>query len=208
MKGRLVVGLDLSLTATGIAKVHSNGAIEVERVVSKPPKPPEGHKHPTLWQRQARLSRLASDIVAVVQRAGLPTIVVIEGPAYGSKMGSMHDRSGLWWLVVEELLNLAVPVAEVSPTARIRYAMGIGRGSKEAVMAAAIRRYGQLVEIHDDNEADAILLAAMGAQRFGIPVTVPPSAHSGAIESVVWPALSEPVTMRLETAVVGSEAEL
>lgn len=193
------VGLDLSLTASGLAIVKGDmesGAYGAacRRVRSKAPPTERGPKGkplpPTLGQRRHRLHKLAHEIVDVVlPRNGgrLPGIVVIEQPAYSKTQGSQHDRSGLWWQVVEGLWERNVRVVEVSPTQVKKYATGKGAGvSKEEVMAAVIRRY-QEVGVADDNEADALVLAAMGARFLGYPLEHSlPAKHLEAMGAVRW----------------------
>ena len=58
-------------------------------------------------------------------------------------------------------------VVEVSPTARA-HATGKGTARKDAVIAAVESRYE--VGVANDNEADAIVLAAIGARLVGFPI--------------------------------------
>jgi hypothetical protein len=45
------------------------------------------------------------------------------------------------------------------------------------------------VDVKDDNEADALWLAAMAADHYGCPLVAMPQAHRAALEAVTWPAL-------------------
>lgn len=113
-------------------------------------------------------------------------LVVVEQPAFSRSTGSMHDRSGLWWLAVAKLRSLDRPVVEVTPTARAKYATGKGNAGKDAVLAAVVRRYPD-VEVTGNDEADALVLAAMGARWAGHPIDDPPKTHLAALEAVRWP---------------------
>jgi hypothetical protein len=42
----------------------------------------------------------------------------------------------------------------------------------------------------DDNRCDAAVLACMGADQFGRPVTVVPALHRAALDKVTWPELA------------------
>lgn len=176
-----VVGLDLSLTGTGIAFVV-NGKLEEDpiKIVSK------GKEDATLADRQDRLHRLSRRITAQTSGADL---VVVEGPSYGSTGGQQHDRAGLWWLVVDWIaIDFGKQVVEVSPNSRSKYATGKGNVGKDAVLAAVIRRYPQ-VEVRGNNEADALILAAMGARALGEPVEQSlPATNLQAMEKVAWTA--------------------
>lgn len=152
------VGLDLSLTGTGVAIVASTG-IRTALIKSK------GKQADSLSQRARRLSELAAKIIDLIPEFAL---VVIEQPAYSQTGGSHHDRSGLWWLVVNRLAGFQ-PVVEVAPGTLKKYATGKGNAGKDEMLAAAIRRY-PAAEITDNNVADAVHLAAMGARHLGRPL--------------------------------------
>ncbi len=186
------VGLDLSLTATGLAIVNGKGAA-CRRVRSKAPdtgRDDKGKKlPPTLAQRRHRLHKLSREIVDVVLPRGagrLPDAVLIETPAYDQTSGAQHDRSGLWWLVLEELWSRNCRVVEVTSTQVKKYATGKGNASKDEVLAAVVRRY-PYVDIADNNEGDALVLAAMGARHLGYPMEVSmPAKNLEALEAVRW----------------------
>jgi crossover junction endodeoxyribonuclease RuvC len=178
-----VVGVDLSLTCTGIAVATQNGAV-TDRITSKPT------PHATLTDRTNRLQTLARVVVGFTKGADL---VVIEAPTYATNTGSQHDRSGLWWLVVARLSSALVPTVEVSPTTRCRYATGRGNASKDDVLSAVIRRYPH-VDVNGNDEADALILAAMGARFLGRPieplrgqVCALAQTHLAAMDAVAWP---------------------
>ena len=187
----IVVGLDLSLTSTGIAIIDTGASATVTRITSKPPATPRGPNGkplpPTLQQRTDRLTGLRDRIFTMLKYADL---IVIETPAYSSKTGSTHDRSGLWWLVVEKLdYQGRYDVAEVSTTGRTKYATGKGNASKDSVLAAVVRRYTD-VPVEGNDEADALILAAMGARHLGHPIDDPlPKTHVAALDAVHWPEL-------------------
>lgn len=173
-----VVGVDLSLTATGIATwagVRTIGST--------------GKAGASLRVRHARLADLAASITLAVSEAAAPrcALVVIEGPSLGQqRQHGTHDRSGAWWLVIDELLAAGHLVAEVPPATLKRYATGKGNAAKDAVLAAVIRRHPE-VEIRNNNEADAWVLRAMGCHRYGHPLATVPKTHAAALDVVQWP---------------------
>jgi hypothetical protein len=57
----------------------------------------------------------------------------------------------------------------VPPTSRAKYATGKGNAKKDMVVASAIVMFGEKLVI-DDNAADAMFLAAMGARYIGNPI--------------------------------------
>lgn len=166
-----VIGIDLSLQSTGIA-----GPGWTDRIRST------GRRADTLAQRRNRLRTLADQITARAQGAAL---IVVEAPAYSRNAGSMHDRSGLWWMVVDRLHAHGIPVAEVAPTSRARYATGRGNAAKDEVLAAAIRRY-PAADIDGNDVADAVILQAMGLDWLGHPPAPVPQTHRAALGAVAW----------------------
>lgn len=178
-----VVGIDLSLTSTGIARIGPGG-VSVHKIVSK------GRADATLAQRHARLSLLRDRVALEVVDADL---VVIEGPSLGQKSQSgVHDRSGLWWLVMDALFDErpggapGPQVVEVPPTNRAKYATGKGNASKDTVLAAVVRRYLD-VDVTGNDEADALVLAAMGSRHLGFPIDTVPALNREGMAKVHWP---------------------
>lgn len=183
----IVVGVDLSLTSTGLARIHSDGRVEVARHRTKP-------TGDDIRSRSLRLRRIAATVTRSCAGASL---VCIEGPTYGMKgEQGAHDRAGLWWLVAARLDAMDIPVVEVSPTTVKVYATGKGGGpdaSKDAVLAAVIRRYIDRVEVSGNDEADALILAAMAARHLGFPVERSlPQTHLRALLAVRWPTTNTP----------------
>lgn len=171
-----IVGLDLSLTSTGIACVDG-GTVRLKRVTSKP-------SGATLTDRSRRLRGLVATIWPYLRDADL---IMVEGPAYGSKTGSMHDRSGLWWLVTGRATGSSLQVVEVPPSCVKTYATGAGNADKDRVLAAVIRRYPH-VEVDGNDCADALVLAALGARWLGKPLESDlPQHHLRALDKIAWP---------------------
>jgi crossover junction endodeoxyribonuclease RuvC len=182
--GPLVIGIDPSLTGTGVAS--SEGWVTT--ITSK------GKADATLDQRHARLHNLRLNIALAINPSGRrpPDLVVIEAPAYDSRTGHQHDRSGLWWMLVDWLSNekhadgWGYTVVEVTTGSIKKYATGKGNASKDEVLAAVVRRYPD-VEVSNNNEADALVLTAMGARHLGHPTDDLPKAHLEAMDKVTWP---------------------
>ena len=177
--GVRVVGLDLSLTATGTALIRPGMTTAVQTLKSK------GAKDATLSERADRLRKLAREILLPAATAN---VVVIEQPAYSQTGGSHHDRSGLWWLVVDALIFDDLRLVEVTPQAVKIYATGKGNASKDEVLAAVVRRYPD-IEVRNNNEADALVLAAIGARLSGQPLEESlPQLHLRALDKIRWTA--------------------
>ncbi len=169
-----IIGLDLSLTSTGVAGIV-DGCAWTARVV-----PPAGI---TGCERLHWISRELGDWTA--------DLTVIEGPAYGTQRVNQrghHERAGLWWMVRCQLWRAGQPAAVVTPTCLKRYATGRGNAPKDAVLAAAIRRYRDL-EFDGNDQADALILAAMAADHYGQPLAPVAAVNRQALAAVDWPGL-------------------
>ncbi|MFJ5532391.1 hypothetical protein [Streptomyces sp. NPDC093261] len=188
MSAPLVIGLDPSLVATGIAGL---GWAEVLR-----PKRRTGHE---------RLAWLRSEVADRVKRADL---VVIEGPSHGSALqGGHHELAGLWWLLAQDLWAAGIPYAVCPPHNRTIYATGEAfparsypktmrsRVAKAMVRTAAAERYGvELEGVGKFDKADALVMAMAGLDYIGFSVPAVPKTHRRALGGISWP---EPAVLDL-----------
>lgn len=182
-----VIGIDVSLTSTGIAIVHRDLRAAADTIETK------GHRGDTVSDRFARLMRIDNAVADWIYGGPLnascsPTLTVIEAPvSVRHPGGSTWDRAGLWWSIVRTALACG-PVATVSPTTRAKWATGKGNADKAAV-AAFMTRYAPNVPIGNSDEADALALAYMGAQKLGW-LHATGGIQYAAIDAVQWPELA------------------
>lgn len=172
-----VLGVDLSFASTGLAGNLGGGW--TERL--KPPAKLRGHD---------RLNHIVGTLLD--RYVSGVDLVVIEGPSLGSSTGSAHERAGAWWLFTHALWRRGVPYAAPSPSSLKLYATGMGDANKREVLRAVIAMFPQFdgsqrTGIAD--EADALVLAAMGADRLGAPMVQVPARNRGALGGVEWPDL-------------------
>lgn len=165
------VGLDLSLTGTGVAVRRLSGRTTLDLLKSDPAdyrsaRDAKDKPVATYADRLARLEDLLAEIEYVVPTGSL---VFLEAPSYGSAGSGTFDRSGLWWLTFQRLTALSCRVVAVPPTCRALYAAGKGNGGKDAVLSAVVKRYPDL-DVRDNNVADAVALMAMAARADGFPI--------------------------------------
>jgi len=175
--GFYVVGLDLSLTAPGVAGIGPAGVVvDTIRIPGKLTDVP-------------RIDHIAEQLQVWCAGADL---VVMEGPSYGNqgsgRQSGHHERAGLWWIVKRQVVHAGLPLAIVPPATLKRFATGRGTADKTAMTLAAARRFPG-VEFGDDNQVDACWLAAAGAQRLGFPVVALPKPQVSVLDDgIVWPA--------------------
>jgi|SRR6478736_3039100 len=157
-----IIGIDASLTSTGLAEYH-DGAYKTHHHGRA------GKNSDTLAQRRARLDDSKLETLDWVYDNGneVADLVLIESHTFAAKGGSQHDRSGLWWLIVDALLANDTPIVEVSPSQIKLFATGKGNADKDAVMIATVRRFRD-VEFSTNDEADALNLVDMALLHRGM----------------------------------------
>lgn len=171
----LVVGIDPSLTATGIA--YSTGqCYKVGRAGIT-----------TLLPLSSRVVALDELVFRILGELPSADLYVIEWPTKSKFTAGQLERNALWWLLVRELESGMGRLAVVSPTNRMQYATGKGSADKGAVIDAVARRLPQFETKGDDNLADAAIFCAMGMDHLGFPLAVMPAAHRKALSAVDWP---------------------
>lgn len=170
MSGPQVLGLDLSLSSTGVA-LPDGSTVRVR-------------PRPASLRGPQRLTNLWLGIREAIG-PWRPQLVVIEDYAPGSiglsgKLANAELRG-----VVVQRLSLALPdasFAPIRPNTLKRWATGNGAAKKPAMMAAAARR--GWADTGCDDEADAFLLRALGLQY----LTGQGSEEELAIcDAIAWP---------------------
>lgn len=174
-----VLGIDPSLRCTGIALVTRGGDV----VASRFPTKPAG----TLAEQQEQVRYIVGSVLRAVPMT-LDLTVIEEPYVPQHAAGEVVVRSWVYGLLVDQLMQRG-PVAKVSAKTRAKYAAHNGNADKKAV-EAAIREAFPNIPIRDNNEADAIALAAMGARYLGVPADGTPSKKQlEAMTAVVWPVI-------------------
>ena len=163
-----VIGLDVSLTRTGIA-LWRDGRMTTTSTLS----------HPIGAQSwDERNTRIVGQVNAIARWLSNnawtddhpytdPTLAVIEAPIlHGPQTGSFFDRAQLWGGVYSKLRSSGwrIPVAVVNVATLKAWATGKGNADKAMMLHAARREWPGVL---NDDEADAGWLAAMGAAKLG-----------------------------------------
>jgi Holliday junction resolvasome RuvABC endonuclease subunit len=170
---RPVVGLDLSLTSTGIATWPDHAA-----QIRTSPKdwPDEIRRIGHIWQE------------IEWRTVGMNTqrpLVVIEGLSYGSQSaGQSHTRAGLHYMVRLELDRLGCQVIVVPPATLKKFVTGSGNASKELMVSTVSKRSNRLIS--SDDVADALGLLAFGCEWEGVqgPLGVLPAAQRAVVDKL------------------------
>ena len=192
MDSPIAMGIDVSLTRSGVAFVGDplDGGVETFSFGRK------GSRSETIQMRNDRITTLADQVVdSIDEHMEYPRIACIEDVAYGATGGSVVDRIGLWWAIVNRLLRRGVYVLPINVATVKIYATGRGnRHEKDEVMLAIVRRYAD-APIQNNDEADATALAMIGARVLGRPYeSTLPATHLRALDKIERPNLGQEKT--------------
>lgn len=163
-----IIGLDLSLTSTGIATPQGT------YVVSSKAKGDE------------RIDYIVSQ---VLMEASLfrPAYFVIEGYAFAKRTSYVFAQGELGGVVKRELRLQGIPFVLVPPTVRAKFATGRGNAGKSEVVSSISAKLGKVFSGGGaDDEVDAWVLREMGLQHFGLSKLKWPAKNMEALEKVEW----------------------
>lgn len=162
-----VLGVDLSLAATGIA--HPDGTTE------------------TLSTSLRGLPRMSWLVQQVVGRATGVDVVVLEDCLFGMRNNTVGELLMLHGALRLRLFHCNHRVALMSPATLKKYATGAGNAKKDDMRMALYKRAD--LDLRDDNQVDAFFLRAAGMEHYGEPVMSIPQAQVAALDKVTWPEL-------------------
>ncbi|MFE3149101.1 Holliday junction endonuclease [Streptomyces sp. NPDC059218] len=168
-----VVGLDLSLTGSGIA--YRDGTTGTVKTKQK--------------DGDGRLAQIEEAVQIAVGGEGLGPVVdlvVMEDipqNSYAAKPIAMVHG-----VVRNLLVKAGVSYALVVPATLKFYATGKGSGDKVPMALAAYKRAGR--EFEDDNACDAAWLRWAGLDWLGCPEFSMPAAQREALKKAVWPGVA------------------
>lgn len=172
-----IVGIDSSTSSTGRGIIIDGRPIEADVY-----RPPRWKKAPrTDIDRVDRLDDIATEVYLFAKGADL---VVVEDLPPG-----VHDNrkqlAGLNWLIRRELWSHGLPFVLVPPKTLKAFA-GVGGAATKAQMIQAAQEAFR-IEVEDDNAADALWLAEVGAARLGCPVLSESADRLRLLRGVLWP---------------------
>lgn len=161
-----VVGLDLSMTATGICGPDGETVTVKTRAVSD--------------RRLVDIANAAYEI-----SKGCDLAVIEDLPTHAKSAGITGMVHGA---VRAALLGVGIPYVLITPASLKKYATGKGNAGKPDMAVAAFKRAG--LEFGDDNQVDAWWLRAMALDYYGEPPVAVPQVQRAALAGVKdWPAV-------------------
>lgn len=159
-EGARTIGIDPSLTSTGICIVEWDGSISLRGASSR-------IDDDTPRDQIRRLRELSAGIVDAVEGFRPDDVVVIEGYITHLQSAKRGLIIASWYEIVRTLVDAGVQhIVVIPPTTRAKYATGGGHHQKDKVLIQAIRRYPQ-ADVQNNDEADALFLAAIGRHLAG-----------------------------------------
>ncbi|MHC3474634.1 RuvC family protein [Streptomyces sp. 7R007] len=167
-----ILGLDLSLTATGICLPDGT-----TRTIKTNPK--DGDR---------RLQYIVRDIGIALDEhefGDSSDLVVMEEAPPGLKGPAIKAIHMVHGAVRLRLLDYDTPFAVINPTVLKAYATGSTQADKTAMAMAAYKRTG--CEFDDDNQCDAWWLRNAGLDWSGCPEFVLPAAQRERLSKASWP---------------------
>uniref|UniRef100_A0AAU7GY46 RuvC-like Holliday junction resolvase n=1 Tax=Streptomyces phage Geonosis TaxID=3158856 RepID=A0AAU7GY46_9CAUD len=187
MRTYRVVGLDLSLTSTGMSDGKQQWVTQTA---------PDRCMEARLDRLVGRARTFALGTTEWPQEANL---VVIEAGAFSRNMQTGHEELAALRLMVRHAMwQLGVPFALVPPSTLKLYTAGHGKATKAQMVRAVAARHQLdlskvLVKDGRYDMADAFALAAMGYAWANRPlVTVGPPPPRASLMAVPWPSASHP----------------
>ncbi|MGW2104945.1 Holliday junction endonuclease [Streptomyces olivaceoviridis] len=167
-----VVGLDLSLTGSGIA--YRDGSTHTVKTKQK-----DGDHRLTQIEEAVQIA-VGGERLGLGPAVDLVVMEDIPQNSHAAKPIAMVHG------VVRNLLNKqGIPYALVVAASLKYYATGKGSGDKVPMALAAYKRAGR--EFEDDNQCDAWWLRHAGLDWLGRPEFSLPAAQRDALKKAEWP---------------------
>lgn len=143
-----IVGLDLSLTGTGIATWCG------DRILAE-----------TITTKLLGLPRMDYILQQVREFTKAADLVVIEGFSFGSRGAALFEIAGLGYLVRHDFWKREQKFLLVTPGQLKKFVTGKGNADKAIVIREVYKRFG--VDVANDDEADAVGLLVIGMALLG-----------------------------------------
>jgi Holliday junction resolvasome RuvABC endonuclease subunit len=171
------IGLDLSLTSTGLAVGDETYVIKTDKL-----------RGPT---RLAHIrDRIHEHLANYLHDNGGPIVIMLEGYSFASKNSRSHGLGEIGGVMRLWFHDHGFSVVEIPPTCRAKFATGKGNASKSEVVSAVSARTGRVWEGSGaEDECDAWVLQEMGLTFMGAGRYDWPAANRNALNKIEWPLI-------------------
>jgi len=150
------IGLDLSLTNTGLVILDENEKILEKKLISTKP----------VDVIEKRLIFIQTEILSCLTKYMIGATIFVEGLSFGSSGQRMLELAGLHYLVRTTFFNMVSPAFRyeiIPPTQIKRFITGTGTAKKELMLLKVYKKFGE--EFQDNNICDAFCLGKLAAFR-------------------------------------------
>ena len=170
-----VVGLDFSITASGVA--DSAGRVVAAGKSGVTTLPPAG--------RCLALQQVGQIVWGHLDLHGDGALLVIESleAVKGKGNGGLIERGFVWYWLIAAALDRGHRIMVVHPRIVKKYATGHGDANKRE-MLTAVNGWGKWEVGRNDNKADAAALCAIGLHVLGFPVVEETAERKTIIEGL------------------------
>jgi Holliday junction resolvasome RuvABC endonuclease subunit len=160
------VGLDMSLSATGFC-IRTGDEIRIETVKTKPDQ---------FDNDLARLKYIVAEIMKRIPRSvGMICIEDFFTPGNAAQIGSAIKLAMLGTATRLALYDAGMPFFVIAPGQLKKWATSSGASQKSLIVMSVYKTYG--IEVKDDNQADALVLAHIARALDGDTTELPKYQH-------------------------------
>jgi len=172
----MLLGIDPSLTGTGVCILSSTTLMYVSTISSKT------KGIPRLLEIETAIQALLKDI----------DVVCIEGYGFGARGRAVFSLGELGGIIRRQLYLSGIPYYDVPPTVLKKFVTGKGNANKNVVLEQVFRKWGIGSEtLKDDNQVDAYGLARLALAT--IDQTTLTKYEKEAIKGI-GPCIQQPLT--------------
>ena len=140
------VGIDPSLTGTGVCVLNKDAEVQTEKLITSTPK----------FTIEERYTKIMSELSFVWNIVRLQN-VFIEGLSFGSRGQSMLELAGLHYMIRYTMHTKEVPYQVIPPSSLKKFITGKGNAKKEMMLLHTFKKFN--VEYSENNMCDAYCLA-------------------------------------------------
>lgn len=196
----IVAGIDPSLTSAGIAILKDGQPVHTSHHGVN------GKTDGATYQSRNRRGRwTAAKVRDAAMLHGRPDLVLIEALPHHLQEIGVADRCYLWGKIYEAFDWPNIPIAVINPQTLKVWVTGKGSTREKGMSSYQRRKQDKKLMVDtiqswwpgtiadgEDDEADALGLAAIGAFHLGDPMPFTPKPrHTTGLDKVQWPALTE-----------------
>ncbi len=142
------IGIDPSLTGTGIVVLNDSFEVIEKHLIATTPK----------WEIEERYKKILEQVQLTTERfRNNEHVISIEGLAFGARGQAMFQLAGLHFLIRYNLFIGELEYKIVPPTVIKKHITGKGNTKKELMLKEIYKKWG--VDFNNNNLADAYALA-------------------------------------------------